>query len=363
MKIGLDAKRAFLNYTGLGNYSRNIILSLLENYEGNEYYLFTPDPGSHPFLNEVVKFKNVHIVSPKNKSFSSRWRSYGITHLINDLNLDVYHGLSNELPFNIRKSRAKKIVTIHDLIPFKDDTFRNIFDDYFSRKKMRKACRNADIITAISEETKKDIIQRFGTNENKIKVVYQPVGFNVPESTADVRRKYNLPAKFILQVGTVEYRKNIQIILRALIKLKLPDLHFVIVGKKGKFYKALQSYTNNNGLGNMVHFIDPVTNEDLAGIYKESTAVMYPSLYEGFGLPIIEAISYGKPVLTTKGGCFEEAGGPGAYYCDTESVDEVSNALIKILETNSSIQNEAGKQYISQFTSKATADGLMSLYN
>jgi len=189
MKIGLDAKRAFLNYTGLGNYSRNVILSLLENYPDNEYYLFTPDPGFHPFLDEIRKHKNVFVIMPKSKSFSSRWRSYGITHLVNKLNLDVYHGLSNELPFNIKKTKVKKIVTIHDLIPFKDDTFRNVFDDFFARRKMRAACKNADIITAISEETKKDIIGLFGTSETKIKVVYQPVGFKVNESTDDVRKE------------------------------------------------------------------------------------------------------------------------------------------------------------------------------
>jgi len=148
-----------------------------------------------------------------------------------------------------------------------------------------------------------------------------------------------------------------------LIKLKLPDLHLVIVGKKASFFKALHSYSSNHGLGNLVHFIDPVSNEDLSGIYKESFAVMYPSLYEGFGLPIIEAISYNKPVLTTKGGCFEEAGGPGAFYCDTESVDEVADTLVKILETDSSSHLAAGKQYITRFTAKATADGLMNLYH
>lgn len=363
MKVGLDAKRAFLNYTGLGNYSRNVIMSLLEHYPHNEYYLFTPDPGSHSFLDEVKKFKNVNLVKPKSKLLTSRWRSYGITRLINELNLDVFHGLSNELPFNIHQSKARKVVTIHDLIPFKEDTFRNVFDDYFSKRKMRSACNNADVVTAISEATKQEIVTRFAINPEKIKVVYQPAGFSIPTNIPEVKSKFNLPDKFILQVGTVEYRKNIQIILKALIKLKIPDLHFVVVGKKGNFYKSLQSFSTNNGLGQLIHFIDPVSNDDLAGIYKKSLAVMYPSFYEGFGLPIIEALSFNKPVLTTKGGCFEEAGGPGAYYCDTESTDEVADAILNILNTDSTAKVNAGKEYVSQFTAKATADGLMSLYH
>lgn len=362
MKIGLDAKRAFLNFTGLGNYSRNVIKSLITHYPQHEYYLFTPRVQENEFYNEVKDLPNIQVIQPSSKLFTSRWRSYGITKLINKFELDVYHGLSNELPFNIANTKAKKIATIHDLIPFKEDAFRNVIDDYFSKRKMRKACKDADIVTPVSKATADDIVNTFGTDSKKIQVVYQPVGFKAPDTFPDVRTKYQLPQQFILQVGTVEYRKNIQIIIRAMIQLRNPDLHFVIVGRKTRFYKSLASYGSNNGLGHHLHFIDPVSNDDLAGLYNASIAVVYPSLYEGFGLPIIEAISYNKPVLTTRGGCFEEAGGPGAYYCNTESVDEVATTIKKMLETDNSQMIAAGKQHIAKFTSKATADALMECY-
>lgn len=363
MKIGLDAKRAFLNNTGLGNYSRHVIKSLLVHYPQHEYYLFTPKIHENEFYNEVKDLRNVKVIQPNSKLFANCWRSYGITKIINKLQLDVYHGLSNELPFNISRSKVKKIVTIHDLIPYKEDAFRNVIDDYFSKRKMRKGCKDADMVTPISKATADDIVSTFGTAPKKIQVVYQPAGSKVPDTLPDVKTKYRLPPQFILQVGTIEYRKNIQIIIRAMIQLRNPELHFVIVGRKTRFYKSLASYGSNNGLGHHLHFIDPVSNDELAGLYSACTGVVYPALYEGFGLPIVEAISYGKPVLTTKGGCFEEAGGPGAYYCNTESVEDVAATLTKMLEKDNSQMISAGKQYITKFTSKAAADALMECYH
>jgi glycosyltransferase involved in cell wall biosynthesis len=362
MKIGLDAQRAFLNNTGLGNYCRSVIMSLVTHHPEHHYFLFTPKVQPSAFYESIKDLPNVTIIEPTHKSFIWYWRSYGITSIVNRLQLDVYHGLSNELPVNIKKTKAKIIVTIHDLIPFKEDAFRNIFEDFFYKKKMYHACRRAHLITAISQATAEDIKKILGTSPNKIKVVYPPLGIQIPEKLPDVRTKYNLPENFLLQVGRVEYRKNVQIILRALIQLKLKGVHYVVVGRKSPFYKALASYGHNHGLGGLVHYIDPVSNEELAGLYQASTAVVYPSLYEGFGLPIIEAIAFGKPVLATAGGCFAEAGGPGAYYCNTESVNDVAQGIQHILQANHTQTMQAGKAYIGRFTTQATADALMACY-
>lgn len=371
MKIGFDAKRAFQHYTGLGNYSRNIIRCMIKHHPDHEYFLFTPEVHHHDFYLEMKDLPNVKIIQPKIKFFTSYWRRFSITKLINRLQLDVYHGLSNELPYNISKSKVKKIATIHDLIPFKEDVFRNPIEDFFYKSKLRSACKNADTVVSISKATANDIVQLFQTDSNKIKVIYQPIILNENAKALDhytnellaIKKKYQLPDQFLLQVGTVEYRKNIQIIIKAMIKLKEPFLHYVIVGKKTRFYKSLLSFSTNNGLMQQVHFIDPVNDDELACIYLLAEAVVYPSLYEGFGLPIVEAISFGKPVLTTKGGCFEEAGGPGAYYCNTSNVDEVATAITNILGADHNETIAAGQRYISQFSSKAAADALMNSYN
>jgi glycosyltransferase involved in cell wall biosynthesis len=362
MKIGLDAKRAFLNPTGLGNYSRNIILGLLEHFPQHQYFLFTPKIVENDFYKKVKSLPNVTIVQPKTKIFTSYWRSFKITGLIKKWGLDVYHGLSNELPYNIKRSAARKVVTIHDLIPFKEDAFRSPIEDFFYKTKMHSACKHADTIVAISQATKKDIQFYFGTPDKKIQVIYQPVIHKELKAPVDVVEKYHLPEKFILQVGTVEYRKNIQVILRAMMQLREPDLHFVIVGKKKRFAKSLQSYGANHGLEDVLHFIDPVTDDELSAFYQSCRAVVYPSLYEGFGLPIVEAIGCGKAVLTTRGSCFEEAGGPGAYYCNTSDANEVALTLHKMLTANNAEMIEAGKQHISRFNRWDAAHALMKIY-
>ncbi len=367
MKIGLDAKRAFLNYTGLGNYSRNIIRSLLQHYPNNEYFLFTPYIETHDFFEEVSNFSNVKIIQPRSKFFHSYWRSYSITKFIQKLELDVYHGLSNELPYNIKGCKAKKIVTIHDLIPFKEDVFRNIFEDRSAKAKMRAASCNSDSIVSISKATKADIIKFLGPDEKKIHVVYQPVLLEKydahKERDNQIKQTYQLPQRFLLQVGTVEYRKNIQIILRALKLIQDTDLHFVVVGKRKRFAKSLIDYAKNSGLADRVHFIDPVDDDILASLYRLSIGVVYPSLYEGFGLPIVEAIHFGKPVLTTHGGSFEEAGGAGAYYCDTNNPQEVAAAIQKMLSSDNQHMIALGQRHIEQFNSKAIADALMEIYS
>lgn len=367
MKIGLDAKRAFHNYTGLGNYSRNIIRCLLQEYPQHEYYLFSPSIKNTDFFNEVASLPNVKIIQPKAKLFTSLWRSYRITKLINQFGLDVYHGLSNELPNNIRKTNAKKIVTIHDLIPFKEDVFRNVLEDFIYKSKLHAAIRNAGTIVPISKATMAEIVERFSIDERRISLVYPPVVAKNTDHYADemleVKNKYQLPSNYLLQVGTVEYRKNIQIILQALKQMNNVDLHYVVVGRKQRFARSLIDFAKNSGLGHQVLFIDPLKDDELACMYMQAKAVVYPSLYEGFGLPIVESLLFGKPVLTTKGSCFEEAGGPGAYYCNTNLVEEVANTIAKMLSSNNTQMIEAGQHHVAQFNFKSTADSLMKVYS
>src|SRR3569832_395054 len=160
MKIGYDAKRAFLNQSGLGNYSRTLIKSLSQYYPENKYVLFTPKTGDNYFVDYVEKQKNISIVKPTkllDRFFRSWWRSYGITKLLTESNIEVYHGLSNELPFNIAEFKGKKIVTIHDLIFLRYPEYYSAADRAIYDRKVKSACDNADVVIAISEQTKRDI--------------------------------------------------------------------------------------------------------------------------------------------------------------------------------------------------------------
>lgn len=362
MRIGIDAKRAFMNSTGLGNYCRNILFSLLEADSENEYFLFTPRIRIVEFEKSISTFKNVKIIT--STSFFDFWfRSFSITNLLKKLNIDIYHGLSNELPFTISKFEGKKIVTIHDLIPFKEDVFVKIPEIFIYRLKLKSAIKSADTIIAISNQTKEDINRIFG-NQN-IKVIYQPYNhiYNhiSQEKIIEVKNKFQLPDKYFLQVGRMEYRKNIQQVLEALKLLGAQSqIHFVCVGKKTRFTESLVSFITNFKLINKVHFYHNISTDELQVIYKLSSFCIYPSKYEGFGIPILEAIFHHKRVITTKGGCFAEAGGSLANYVDILSANDIATEIIK-LEKNS-IELSGREEHLNKFTPSKIAKEIIEIY-
>ena len=176
MRIAFDAKRAFLNKSGLGNYSRSLITSMIQNFPENNYTLYTTKKSETAFADFISQRENVNSIEPEkfiDKKISSRWRSYEITTLLNQNTIDVYHGLSNELPLNIHKFKGRKIVTIHDLIFLRYPELYPLIDRTIYNRKFRKACEMADFIVATSEQTKRDILEFYKIPEQKIRVVYQ----------------------------------------------------------------------------------------------------------------------------------------------------------------------------------------------
>ncbi len=366
LKIGFDAKRAFLNSSGLGNYSRTLITNLQNFYPANNYHLFTSK-------NTDVYFKpnvNLKIQTPQttfDKHFPMFWRSYSATLGFDKLGLTIYHGLSNELPQNVLKFKGKKIVTIHDLIFMRYPKLYKPLDRKIYEKKVKHACKVADVIIAVSEQTKNDIVIFFGINPNKIKVIYQAVDerFLKPileTEQQQIKTEYNLPTDFLLYVGTIEERKNLLSILKAI--KDLPNQTLVVVGKKRNYFKHIQAYILQNNLTNRVFFPENISNADLPKIYSLAKAFVYPSLFEGFGIPIIEAIACKVPVITTKGGCFAEAGGNAALYTTFGEIDELKQAIVSVTENDelrAQLINE-GQKHISNFYPEKTSKELMGLY-
>ena len=370
MNIAFDAKRAFLNPSGLGNYSRTLIRSLVRSYPSNLWALFTPTKGSSDFSTFIGSHKNATIVQPQkllDKKISSRWRSYGITRLLEKNKIDVYHGLSNELPFNIKNFKGKKIVTIHDLLFLRYPKLYPLFDRKLYDKKSRSACELADIIVAVSEQTKNDIVEFYSIDPKKIKVVYQSCDEafykKIPEeSTNKIKEKYHLPDKYLLYVGTIEERKNLLSLVQALTIVK--NIPLVVIGKKKAYFKKIQRFITANKLGVRVIFPKNISNEDIPAIYKGAQIFIYPSLFEGFGIPIIEALSSGTPVITTRGGCFAEAGGPGSAYIEPTKHEQIASEIQKILSSPELRKSmiEQGFEHSKRFLPEVIASEMMNLY-
>lgn len=370
MNIGFDAKRAFLNQSGLGNYSRTLILSLLEYYPDIQLSLFTTSRKNDGFSASVSEQKNVSIIEPKkffDKKVNFKWRSYGIASLLSKNKIDVYHGLSNELPFNISAFKGKKIVTIHDLIFLRYPKLYPLFDRTIYNKKFKRSCENADVVIATSEQTKSDILHFYSIKPQKIKVVYQSCNKVFYKETSEnqpekIRLKYNLPGKYLLYVGTIEERKNLLVILKALTIVR--NIPLVVIGKKKSYFKKIQEFVAANNLENRVLFLESIPNEELPVIYRYAEVFIYPSLFEGFGIPIIEALTSKVPVITTQSGCFSEAGGKNSLYIDPTSQEQLAEEIKRLL-TSPELRKEMiekGFEHSKKFLPEIITSDLMKIY-
>ncbi|MBO6117660.1 MAG: glycosyltransferase family 4 protein [Bacteroidales bacterium] len=378
--VGLDAKRAVSNATGLGSYARTLINDLTKTNSGNDFsfLLYAPDKGKENLVSQINKDTNLQFVYPKQykmKLLRDLWREKGIVKdLIRD-KVDIFHGLSGQLPHGIKASGIKSVVTIHDLIFFVHPEFYNPIDVWIYKQKFFSALKEADKIIAISECTKRDIL-RFGNtkgikplvSEDKIQVIYQSYNkiFDNPvseEKKAEIKRRLSLPDRFILSVGTVESRKNILLCVKAMEEVS-DDVHLVIVGKNTAYTRKVIDYVNSHNLHERVHIYNNVSNEELKTVYSLAEIFVYPSLYEGFGIPVIEAIANNLPVIAAKGSCLEEAGGEYSFYIDPFDVKDAADMINMLLNSKDKRLTAVNKskEYIKKFSDTHIADKISALY-
>jgi glycosyltransferase involved in cell wall biosynthesis len=367
MKIGFDAKRAFENRSGLGNYSRDIITSLIDFYPENDYLLFAPNKTTTLIDNKYYEKKTIN-PNKKTRLGKSYWRSFSMKKDIKIHDIDIFHGLSNELPLGINKISVKKIVTIHDLIFLRYPNLYNLIDREIYKYKFRKACLAADKLIAISEQTKKDIIEYYKIPENKIEILYQSCNKNFTKKVSEeekkkIRHKYNLPENFILSVGTIEQRKNILTAIKALYYYDI-NTNLVLVGRKTKYFTYIRNFIEKHKLNGRIFIIDNVESLDLPAIYQMAELFIYPSLYEGFGIPIIEAFNSGTPVITSNMGAMSEIGGEAAVLVNPLNSKEIGSALKSLME-NSQLRNQfiaKGFERAKIFDREIICSNLMKIY-
>lgn len=367
-RIGYDAKRLFNNLTGLGNYSRTLLRNLAEFYPDNAYFLYTPkvikNDETQFFLNSPLY--SVHL--PRG-GFKSYWRTWGIKRELRKHKIQLFHGLSHEIPIGIQRMGIKSVVTIHDLVfkhypdyfPWMD---RQIYDFKF-----RYACKNSDRIIAISESTKRDIIEFYNIPAEKIEVIYQScherfMQEKPPKMIESVLNKYNLPEDYFFYVGSITERKNLLGIVQA-IEL-LPDdlkLPLVVIGE-GKAYKTkVQEYIARQGLERWFLFIK-ADFEDMPAIYQQAKIFIYPSHYEGFGIPVLESLFSKTPVITSNVSSLPEAGGPDSWLVNPAKPAQIAEGIQKILTDDAFREQmiEKGFAYAQQFRGEPLTEQLMELY-
>jgi glycosyltransferase involved in cell wall biosynthesis len=380
MVIGYDGKRAYQNKTGLGNYIRSLLPVLAEYYPDEKYVLFAPEQTN---LFDASMIPQVDAVFPDidfYKKLPALWRRYGMVKAIKDYGVDIYHGVSNELPNGIGKAGAKTVVTVHDIIFERFPETYNFDERYVHRWKIKYACRVADVVVAISQQTKNDLIEFYKVPAEKITVVYQscnPIFQRIvsKEEKEEVKKTYNLPDKYFLFVSSIAPRKNLIAICKAMVKLKGQlQIPLVVIGNGKKEKQEAKDLMAANNLDQQLILMNemPQSKEprfttaiDFPAIYQQGLALIYPSIFEGFGAPLLEALWSGLPVISSNASCLPEVGGDAALYFEPHNIDALTQHMMNVANDEQliAVMIAKGKLQADKFSKENYAKNMMAVYN
>ncbi len=379
MIVGFDGKRAFQNKTGLGNYSRSLVAILAHSYPADQFVLLAPKTTD---LFSLAGKTNIRVVGPTTtfyKKFPALWRRKGMVKELATLPLDIYHGLSNELPLGIEKLGLKTVVTIHDLIFERFPGTYNFDERYVHRWKIKRACKIADAIIAISNQTRNDLVNIYDIDPRKIYTCYQSANpifekLQTLEVLQQVRQCYHLPAKYFLFVSAITPRKNLLDICRALALVKETlDVPLVVIGDGKKEKDEVKHFMAAEGLSHRLIFLNETdaakepaftSANDFPAIYQQAIALVYPSLFEGFGLPILEAMWSGLPVICSNTSSLPEVAGDAALYFTPGDIDTLATHMSE-LATNNTLAEELRRKGFHQalkFTAEKYAENTRNVY-
>lgn len=379
MVIGYDGKRAYQNKTGLGNYIRSLLPVLAEFYPGEKYVLFAPEKTNLFNAADIPQTNAVFPSAGFYTKFPALWRRYGMVKAIKDYGIDIYHGVSNELPNGIQKAGVKTVVTVHDIIFERFPETYNFDERYVHRWKIKYACRVADTVVAISEQTKNDLIDFYKVPAEKITVVYQscnPIFQRIvnDRKKQEVKQLYQLPDKYFLFVSSIAPRKNLIAICKAMIALKDQlQVPLVVIGNGKKEKEEAKKMMTANGLEHLLILLNEkptgkearfTTAADFPAIYQQALALIYPSIFEGFGAPLLEALWSGLPVISSNASCLPEVGGDAALYFEPHDIKALSKHMLDVAndkELTAAMINK-GKIQAEKFSKANYANSMMAVY-
>lgn len=371
--IGFDATLANATPEGKGHYGRFMIEAVAAACPKRGYVrMYTEKRMPNSEYDKLELRPNIESMEPDGRVwrwFSSLWRTFGVTRDAKVGGVELYHGLANRLPFGLSRMNIRSIVTIHDLRFMRNAEDKSPIMPYIHKLLYRSTCRRADRIIAISEFAKREIVDHLNIDPDKIDVIY--VGCHkrytekiTPEQCDSVRNKYNLPANYVLSVGTITENANIEIIVEALSKSDKP-IDLVIAGRATAHIERLNKVIEELNMGSRVHILHGVAADDMPAIYRNAIAYLSTSRYDGFNYHIVEALNVGTAVIATRGTSHEEAAGPDAAYVDGDNSDDM-RAAIEGIATNRALRENIvnkGKEYAQRFRPEVIAYNTLKCYN
>ena len=380
MRIGIDIRLIGQKRTGDEVVIFNLVKNLAEIDQTNEYFLFTniTDQKQLNIIStqiDILNKNNFKIVSlpAKNKFI---WNLWTLPKYLRQNPVDVYH-TQYITPWFVPK-KIKIVTIVHDISFNFFPQFIKFSDLFFLKALIPISLKRSDKIVGVSQFTRDEIIKFYNINPEKVDYIYDAVGdefLNSPageevseEKIAEVRKKYDLPEKFILYMGTLQPRKNIPQLVEAYaaIKNKLGGIKLVICGNRqaNNFDKKIDETVAKNNLSEEVFFPGYIDEKDKRFVFAAAQAFVFPSLYEGFGIPVLEAMSQKIPVLASDIPSLKEIAGQGALYFDTTSIVDFSQKLYDIC-VNNDLRAEliqSGMARISFFSWKNSAQKMLAIY-
>ncbi len=334
MRVCLDVSAAVHRRAGLGRYAHELIAALV-------------DQGAHEYVAFYHQRGEAHLVPPIDRLFrlttSLNVRAWRLRTALAYLTgpgmdalfpgVDVFHATEHLLP---RLRRVRSVFTLHDLIFKFDPGSHKPLNIAFLKTMMPRFLRAADAIIAVSECSKRDAVRIYDVPPDKIRVIYEGVDprfkpIDDPDQLESIRRRYSLPDRFMLHIGTIEPRKNLPTLFEALLALSVDGCSLVVAGKKGWLVEPIFARLNRLGLQDRVHFTGYVPDEDLPALLSAASVLVMPSRYEGFGLPVLEAMACGTPVIASNASSLPEIGGDAALYAPPDDAAAWAEVIGRVL--------------------------------
>lgn len=349
-RFGYDLKTGLPRRVGSGEYCFQLLLNLNRIDKNNNYIIYLPESPTADLPKESERW-HYKIIHPR-----KMWTVLGLSleFLLRHSKPDVFFSPTHYLPIF---APSRSLISILDVSYLK-------FPELFQKSDLNQlikwtnySVKKAKGVFTISQSSKGDIIREYGIAGDKIKVTYPGIKTQKASSMSELGKKYGIKGEYILFVGTLQPRKNIARLIEAFSKLNKPDLDLVVVGKKGWKFEEILAAPKKFGVENKIKFLDSVTDEDLPAFYKNAVCFVLPSLYEGFGLPVLEAMQYGCPVIASNVSSLPEAGGNAALYVDPLNVDDIAKNLESIIQ-NSELRKELikkGYEQVKKFSWEKTA--------
>lgn len=368
MHIGIDGYPLIFPKTGIGHYTFELATALARMAPQHTFELVAPNQYPKDISAQLEPFPNLRAISLETNFITRRWSAIGLPRYLRRSPVDLFHGTNYVVPL---RHRDRNVLSVHDLSSF---TYPETHDERIARRARRRLpimLRSAARIITLTEAVKRELVDRFKIEEARVTAIplaprrlFRPITEN---EAAEVRRRLEVANDFILFVGTIEPRKNLLTLVRAFAELLRTTKHrpqLVIAGPKGWLTGEFDLAVGQADFGDQLRMVGYVSDDDLRALYSSCKVFVYPSLYEGFGLPTLEAMACGAPVIASRIDALVEVLGKNARFVDPMDAAALVGTMVELLENK--VERErlstSGVQHAARFSWEKTAALTLSVY-